>query len=561
MHSSRRDLSPRAIRTRGTGHRAALGAGALAAAVCLGAGALAQAPAAASPAGGRPAAGPAARTQLRTVRGPLGAEHWSTQSVAPGVQVSTVTIAHPSAAPFWTVTLEQPVTSRVTGGPAAAEVGSRAWSRATAAQLTGHGFQPRVEAVSWPRYAGTPAGLMGYRVRVGSYATQAAAAAGAAAITADGFTGIVEWTGFDAQQPPTLENIHVAVISPRTFAGTVAATHDGSVAQRLTTSSVAAQLGSLVATNGGFFVTADADGVQGTQSGLGAYGGQLESMASGDRGALLITGGGRRFQVANLTSQLSVRAGGASYAAQGINRVPGIVRDCGRPGATPTTHPEQDTDCYESSDMVMFTPAFGAALPAGAGAQVVLDAAGRVISAGVRGGVVPAGDTVLQGTGAAAGWLTRSAPAGRQLRVAESVRDAATGAPVRLGRGDSIVSAAPVLVRDGRIDIDAAAEGTVDPADLSFNYQWANVRQPRTIAGVDDRGDLILVTVDGRLAGGSEGFTLYEEAEFMRSLGAVQALNLDGGGSSAMAVNGRLVNATSDATGERPVGDTIQVLP
>ncbi|WP_413103711.1 phosphodiester glycosidase family protein [Streptomyces sp. Inha503] len=59
----------------------------------------------------------------------------------------------------------------------------------------------------------------------------------------------------------------------------------------------------------------------------------------------------------------------------------------------------------------------------------------------------------------------------------------------------------------------------------------------------------------------SEGFTLEEAARFMRSLGVVQTLNLDGGGSTAMAVNGHLANVTSDATGERPVGDTVQVLP
>ncbi|CAM5569192.1 hypothetical protein SCANM63S_08299 [Streptomyces canarius] len=47
----------------------------------------------------------------------------------------------------------------------------------------------------------------------------------------------------------------------------------------------------------------------------------------------------------------------------------------------------------------------------------------------------------------------------------------------------------------------------------------------------------------------------------MKSLGAVQAMNLDGGGSTAMAVGGTLVNTPSDATGERPVGDTVQVLP
>jgi exopolysaccharide biosynthesis protein len=116
-------------------------------------------------------------------------------------------------------------------------------------------------------------------------------------------------------------------------------------------------------------------------------------------------------------------------------------------------------------------------------------------------------------------------------------------------------------VENGRIRIDAATEGVVDPADLSFGYAWANNRQPRTMAGIDRRGRLLLVTVDGRLSGGSEGFTIAEGAAFMRSLGAEQALNLDGGGSTAMAVNGALVNRPSDATGERAVGDTIQVLP
>ncbi|MEV6979946.1 phosphodiester glycosidase family protein [Sphaerisporangium sp. NPDC051017] len=47
----------------------------------------------------------------------------------------------------------------------------------------------------------------------------------------------------------------------------------------------------------------------------------------------------------------------------------------------------------------------------------------------------------------------------------------------------------------------------------------------------------------------------------LENSGAVQALNLDGGGSSAMVVGGALVNRPSDAAGERPVGDTIQVLP
>lgn len=505
------------------------------------------------------AAGAAVRTDL--IAGPLGPENWSTQTIAPGVRVSTVTISDPAVSPFWTVTLEEPVTSQVTGAATAAEVATAAWAQSTAAGLRADGFQPRIESVPWPDYSDAPHGLMGDRVRVGQYPTQAAAAAEASAITVAGFTATTEWTGYDASTPPSQDNIHVAVIDPRVFSGTVEATHDGDVAQRLTTSSVAAQLGSLVAVNGGFFVTANTDGVQGIQSGLGAYGGQLDSLSSGARAALVIRDGGKKFQVANLSSTVAARVGASSYTVQGVNRVPGIVRDCGRPGATPTTHPEQDVDCYETDDLVQFNGAFGAALPTGPGTQAVLDSTGRVLSVGARGGSVPTGDIVLQGIGTAATWLNGKAVVGKRIAVSESIRDVTDGAKVSLTAGTGIVSAAPVLVRDGRIDIDAAIEGTVDPQDLSFNYQWANARQPRTIAGVDAHGDLILVTVDGRLTAGSEGFTLVEEAEFMRSLGAVQALNLDGGGSTAMAVNGELVNNTSDATGERPVGDTIQVLP
>ncbi|WP_194895195.1 phosphodiester glycosidase family protein [Catenulispora pinisilvae] len=492
----------------------------------------------------------------------LGLEQWNTQNVAPGVRVSTVTFQNQGSAPFWTVTLEQPVTSKVTLGPARAEVESESWARTTAAQLAAHGFAARVEAVRWPGYSDTPRGLMGYRVRVGEFPSSGAAGTELSAITAAGFAAVTEWTGYDAQTPADRENIHVAVIARGAFRGTVEATHDGNVAQRATTSSVAAQLGSLVGVNGGFFVTSNADGVQGTQSGLGAYDGQVQSLSSGDRAALVVKNDGKGgYQIANLTSTATVRSGAATFAVEGVNRVPGTVRDCGRPDATPTTHPEQDVDCYETNDLVQFTPEFAAPLPTGTGTQAVLDAAGKVLSVGARGGAVPAGGTVLQGIGTAAAWLDAHAVVGHRLTVDQRIVDSATGRTVHLGPNDSIVSAAPRLLRDGRIDIDAADEGVVDPRDLSFNYQWANARQPRTIAGVDARGDLILVTVDGRLTAGSEGFTLYEEAEFMRSLGAVQALNLDGGGSTAMAVDGRLVNNTSDATGERPVGDTIQVLP
>jgi exopolysaccharide biosynthesis protein len=82
-------------------------------------------------------------------------------------------------------------------------------------------------------------------------------------------------------------------------------------------------------------------------------------------------------------------------------------------------------------------------------------------------------------------------------------------------------------------------------------------RNPRTIAGVTRAGHVLLVTVDGREPGHSVGASFVEEAAIMRNLGAVDALNLDGGGSTAMVASGQLLTQPSDATGERPVGDTI----
>jgi hypothetical protein len=503
---------------------------------------------------------PAATSQAGTT--------WTTLDVAPGVQVRTGTVLA-DATPSWTVTVKHPVTSRLTAAPADSEVGTYAWAADTSTRLAAAGFTPRSETVSWPNYTDTPHGTVGVRVRIGSYTTQSAAVTAAKAVIAAGFHAGAEWTGYDADQPADVEHIHVAVIDPALFTGTVQGTHDGTVAQRETTSSVAAKLGSLVGVNGGFFVIADdadADthagdsGVDGTQAGLGAYDGQLQSLSAGSRAALVLADGGRKPRIADLSATATASAGGSHYDVQGINRVPGIVRDCGRPGALPSDRPWQDVTCSEPDDLVLFTPAYGADLPTGTGVQTVLDTSGRVLSTGGRGGRVPAGGTVLQGVGAGADWLTAHATTGTPVAVTEDVRDSA-GLQVPLGPNDSIVSAAPTLLKNGRIAIDAAAEGVIDPQDLSFGFAWANTRQPRTMAGIDVHGRLYLVTVDGRQTGGSEGFTLQEAAAFMQSLGAVQALNLDGGGSTTMAVDGVLANHPSDPTGERPVGDTIQVLP
>jgi hypothetical protein len=82
---------------------------------------------------------------------------------------------------------------------------------------------------------------------------------------------------------------------------------------------------------------------------------------------------------------------------------------------------------------------------------------------------------------------------------------------------------------------------------------------PRTGVGVTADGIVLLVTVDGRQPGYSRGMTLREFADLFRFLGATDALNLDGGGSTTMVVNDRIVNKPSGGY-ERAVGSALLVL-
>jgi len=89
----------------------------------------------------------------------------------------------------------------------------------------------------------------------------------------------------------------------------------------------------------------------------------------------------------------------------------------------------------------------------------------------------------------------------------------------------------PVLVREGKV------HNTRGPG--------ARTRAPRTMLGWNEDGDVLLVTVDGRSAR-ARGMTLREAASFMRRVGAVGAINLDGGGSTTYVERGKVRNRPSD---------------
>lgn len=110
-----------------------------------------------------------------------------------------------------------------------------------------------------------------------------------------------------------------------------------------------------------------------------------------------------------------------------------------------------------------------------------------------------------------------------------------------------VVSGHPQLVRGGT----AITTNPSSPA--------CPTRNPRTSVGLSQDGHtLYMVVVDGRTTA-SAGMTCTELAAMMKGLGAYQAINLDGGGSTTMVVKGEIKNKPSDAAGPRPVSDALIV--
>ena len=104
------------------------------------------------------------------------------------------------------------------------------------------------------------------------------------------------------------------------------------------------------------------------------------------------------------------------------------------------------------------------------------------------------------------------------------------------------------------------ADQDVDIPVVGFN----TTRHPRTAVGKKADGTVVLVVVDGRFKGQAEGMSITELQSVMRWLGCKDALNLDGGGSSAMVVRGEVVNHTCDNKkydnqGERKVSNILIV--
>ena len=293
-----------------------------------------------------------------------------------------------------------------------------------------------------------------------------------------------------------------------------------------TASSIAARHGALAATNGGYFRTTGI--YRGEPAGLLWLAGKVLSEPSRNRPGLAVaaTAGGVKAAVVNLDFRAVVDAGnGRMHPVNGVNRP------------------------RENDEAIFFTPEFHRTTLTGPGGieAVIIDGVVVSVHDGEGSRPIPENGLVISAAGKAAAWVRENLrPGGRAEVRSEAAMD-----PRLDWEPEFILGGGPALVRKGR-PVSAADPGTYDQG---FSLK----RHPRTAAGVLADGMLVLVTVDGRRPARSVGMTIAELEGLMIELGSVEAVNLDGGGSTTMVIRGKVVNSPSDPTGERPVSDALLV--
>lgn len=117
---------------------------------------------------------------------------------------------------------------------------------------------------------------------------------------------------------------------------------------------------------------------------------------------------------------------------------------------------------------------------------------------------------------------------------------------LRKWRMKTAVGGGPVLIQQGKIHI-------TNNEEMKFSGKAIHDAHPRTGIGYTKDGKLIILVVEGRNPGIAEGSTLTELAQLFKELGCEEALNLDGGGSSSLLINGKETIQPSDKGGQRAI--------
>jgi len=206
------------------------------------------------------------------------------------------------------------------------------------------------------------------------------------------------------------------------------------------------------------------------------------------------------------------------------------------------------------AEIVLFTPEFHrTTLTPSDGAEVVIRE-GQIaeIREGSGSSIIPSAGVVLSiGAERVAEVLPRL-QRGQQLTLDTKLFPLLPDPEDEWGKARHIVSGGPLLLWKG--------QRLEEPAVESISRVFFLARHPRTAVGVRADGTLLFVTVDGRRPEESVGMSLPELTDLMLELRAVSAINLDGGGSTTMVIDGKVVNRPSGGEARRNA-DAILLFP
>lgn len=289
------------------------------------------------------------------------------------------------------------------------------------------------------------------------------------------------------------------------------------VVQRAPTSRIGAREGALVSINGGFFAP------RGQPLGLLVIDGEWITHPIKGRTCLGITDDGKLLMGRVTFDGCVIADGAGTVALDGLN--------CGH---------------VNPNEAIAYTKRWGPKLAGHPTAvRVVISKTGVItlVEKWQRDVVIPPGGFVISAVGAKAKQLEK-ARRGGTAKVTLRTKPNWPNLRHAIGGG-------PRLVKNGQVFITADLEG--------FASDVRAGRAPRTAVGIRPDGQVLLVTVDGRQPGISEGVTLRELASLMIKLGARDAMGLDGGGSTTLWLEGQIMNRPSDGV-ERRVSNALVVV-
>jgi hypothetical protein len=138
------------------------------------------------------------------------------------------------------------------------------------------------------------------------------------------------------------------------------------------------------------------------------------------------------------------------------------------------------------------------------------------------------------------------------LKTTKKKLDISKKGSLKKWKMETAIGGGPVLVQNGQIDI-------ANNEEMKFAGKGIDDKHPRTAMGYTADHKLVILVVEGRNISAA-GATLKQLARIMVELGCVEAINLDGGGSSCLLINGKETIRPSDREGQRAVPAVFMIL-